>query len=90
MLLGHGAAGKTTLIDAIQNSINKKSTGLSNTESTIGYDEKDLKLSNDINFRVFDFAGDITKDHLIERATRISNCTQVFLISLQHYLLDCS
>jgi GTPase SAR1 family protein len=58
--LGHGAAGKTSLLNAMQQIVSgKKVKDLSNTASTIGFDASELKISSNIKYTVFDFAGQL-------------------------------
>jgi GTPase SAR1 family protein len=59
-VLGHGAAGKTSLLNAMQQIVTgKKVKNLSQTESTIGFDASELKISSNIKFAIFDFAGQL-------------------------------
>lgn len=58
MVLGHGAAGKTSLLNALNSALNKqKIKDLSFTESTIGFDEIQMELPDKVRYIVFDFAG---------------------------------
>lgn len=58
LVLGHGAAGKTSLLNAIQQTLlKKKVTELTNTESTIGFDELQIQLPDKVRYSIYDFAG---------------------------------
>lgn len=87
-VLGHGAAGKTTLLRALNYFIAKQKIPediLTLTPSTIGFDSIELKLPDKVKYNVFDFAGELGRI-LINRKVKSSIRLSTNILSLTEIL----